>query len=157
MSLNFPNTPAAQIPQDAAIKSSSPFWPEISPDTARKEMRIDNTITVPRLRHCLIEAVLFVNNQLKEYRIKAQQSGFACLGDASDPDEAVDGIPASVFFYCRAVMCYAKGNLVENYGDYDSTGKPPQNQQEVANNYERDGHAAIADILGINRVRAELV
>ena len=55
---------------------------------------------------------------------------------------------------------YTKALLLEIYNDYDSTGKTAARsdaKQETAEDYRREGHHAIAELLKKPRIDCELI
>lgn len=141
---------------------SSPFWPDIAPAKVREEQRIDNTITPPRLKGALIEAIATTNNALLAWRRTQQAFGFSTL--AAVPAEHIDGSSQHVHRYIRAVGCLAKALLLERYRDFDSNGST-ERQGDAKNetlsstidDYRRDHLTAIADITGRPRTTVELI
>lgn len=154
---------AAPTPETAeSVIQSSPFWPDIDPANMREAQRIDNTITAPRLKGALIEAIATTNNALLAWRSAQQAAGFATL--AAVPAEPIDGTSQHVHRYHRAVGCLAKALLLERYRDFDSNGTT-ERQGDAKNetltstidDCRRDHLNALADITGRTRATVELI
>lgn len=138
--------------------TSLPFFPEINLTDLRDTMRIDSNITSARLYHTAVEAVALVNSQLKDYRQTAMKRGITKLADTAD--DIINGQSSQEIRYQRAVYSYTKSLLLEKYADTDATGKTgtrAEAKQDQANDYRRDGHFAISDLLGRHRCDAELI
>lgn len=156
--LNFPTAPKAQQPPEWLLIISGDFWPVIDLNQMRATMRIDATVTPERLHHTAIEAVAYVNDQLAPLLRTAQASGISSLAAPADP--VINGESIRIHRYRRAVYCYTKALLLESYADYDATGKSAARadaKQEQAEDYRREGHHAIADLLHRRRIDAELI
>lgn len=135
------DTPAPPI-------SSGAFWPDILPDRAREQLRLDGTITDARLRAALIEAVASVNAELADWRRERQAAGVATLAE-TDPEQ-IDGQSVAVHRWYRAVHCLAAALLAERYRGFDSSGKGDKRADAAdlsADDLRRDGRWAIADLL----------
>ena len=151
--LTFPTAPSNEQPPRLKTISSGSFWPEIDLDHLRQAARIDATITPERLHHTAIEAVAYVNAQLSELmRLRPHL--------ARADDLTINGESIHHHRYRRAVYCYTKALLLEAYADYDATGKAAERaaaKQEQAEDYRREGHHAIAWLLGRRRIDSELL
>lgn len=134
------------------------FFPDIGLLEVRNAMRIDGTVINQRLKQAVIEAMATVNADLKAYRLNAEQAQKANL-QACD-DEQINGESVLVYKYKRAVYCLAVANLYERYRSYDSTKDGHDKAEELestAGDLKRDYHFAVRDILGGNRLIAELI
>lgn len=148
-------------PQPAAEETpivSSTFFPNITPLKIREQQRIDNTITPPRLRAALIEAIAHTNSLLRAYRIAQQELGKTALADIDA--ERVDDESILVQRYRRAVGCFAKALILERMPDYDATGRGEKRAEAMADpidDLRRDFQHAIAEITGRPRTVVELI
>ena len=152
MSLSFASAPKTEQQPEYGQIVLDTFFPVIDLNHMRQAMRIDNTITSVRLYEMALEAVIHVNRQLALTKQRALMAGQQTLVQA---DSKLPEIR-----YRHAVYNYTKANLSEIYADYDATGKTAsrfESKQQSADDYRREAHAAIADILGIHRVDAELI
>ena len=151
----------AVSPTDASRETrivSSTFWPAIEPEAIREAQRIDGTVTEPRLKGALIEAIATTNAALAEWRAARQANGIASLADVDA--EKIDDTSILVHRYLRAVGCLAKALILERYRDMDSTGKGEKKaeaQFDTIDDCRRDYHNAIADIIGRRRVTVEII
>lgn len=135
--------------------SSHPFWPAINTATARDVMRIDGSITEPRLKHAVITAIAQVNQDLTGYRLN---SGYDALADV--PAEQIGHESQLVHHYRRAVYCLARANLIERLRDYDTTGKGDDRAdalEQTVTDLRRDARFAVRAILGITHTTVELI
>lgn len=142
---------------EAAITSGA-FWPAIAPAEIREQQRIDNTVTAPRLRGALIEAIANTNTALTTWRYAQVAQGAEHLADVAA--EKIDDVSVLIHRYKRAVGCLAKALILERYRDFDSTAKGDK-KADVLNDpiddCRRDHLAAIADIEGRPRTTVELI
>jgi hypothetical protein len=153
--LNFGTTADAD---DKTPITSHPFWPSIDVADFKKMMRIDDTVR-ERVRHALIQAITEANRQLVGFRQKNQALGIDALAKI-ETDDVIDGESMLIINYRQAVYQYAKARLLEVYADFSATKKGEDGASEKleqADTYKREGHAAIAYVLGHYRVDAELI
>lgn len=149
--------PQPTVIGDEVIENHA-FFPNIALSEIRNAMRIDGTVTNERLKHSAIEAIQTVNQDLKTYRLQAQQHEQTTLAESDD--EAIHGESRLVYLYKRAVFCLTAANLYERYRSYDSTRDGSNKADELsdtAGDLKRDYHFAVRDILGGNRMIAELI
>lgn len=157
--LVFAQQPPESAPDAVSHIDSGPFWPRIGLGDLRSAMRIDQTVTHERLRHAATAAVLHVNRQLAAYRSAALQSGLTALAEVKLED-SINGEPVGVYRYRRAVYAYTMAEVMENYADHTATGNSAARadaKQMQADDYRREAHAALADIMGTPRVDCEII
>lgn len=145
--------------QSTDLIASNVFWPSISIKKYRESTNVDSNVPESRVRMVLIEAIATVNAELKAFRLDAIQNGFTALADI-DADNQIDGISVHVHRYTHAVHCHAHVSILEQYSTYSATGHTADRadaKQAQANDYRRNAHAAIADILGAQRCDSELI
>ena len=150
--------PAPTPPEAEPPIAAGAFWPEIEPAKIREQQRIDNTITAPRLRAVLIEAIAGTNDALRTWRQAQQALGIETL-DAIEADE-IDETSILVHRYQRAVGCLAKALILERYRDFDSTAKGDKKAEALTDPIDdcrRDHLHAVADIAGRPRCTIELI
>jgi hypothetical protein len=140
--------------------SAGAWWPEIDLAVLRDAMRLDGTITPPRLLHATQEAVASTVAALGDWAQARRAEGRASLAEV--PASAVDGESVHVQRFRRAVYCHAKANLLERYSDYDTTGRERRRDSEdvranQAEHHRRDAAWASRDILGVPRDHVELI
>lgn len=134
------------------------FFPDIQLSEIRNAMRIDGTVTNERLKHSALDAMQTVNRDLKDFRLKAQTQGKSRLNLCDE--EQLNDESELVYLYKRAVFCLTTANLYERYRSFDSTREGDQKADQLidtAGDLKRDYHFAVRDILGGNRMIAELV
>lgn len=140
-----------------AIRSDT-FWPEVSPDDIRAQMRMDGAIAADRLRACVISAVSVVNDELDSWRAAQEAAGYVALKDV--PARAIDQTSRLVLLYRRAIACCATAEVVERYRSYDATDSANQRADDLTPSIDelrRDQRWAIRDFLGVPRVTVELI
>ena len=143
-----PVKPAQDLPHH-------PFWPAINPDACREIMMVDGAVTTPRLLHALIEAVVYVNGELRAWRQRHEAAGIAHLADV--PDETPDRLS---HLYQRAVCETALADLMERYIRYDATGDAQSRaaeQEPAIEDHRRNAFWAVRDLLGQPRSTVELI
>lgn len=143
---------------DQQIIKSSAFWPDIDTAKLRETMRLDGTVTDPRLVHSAISAVSSVNSELAQWRKEKQAEGHNSL-DAV-PAEQINSESVYVHLYARAIYSLTRANLIERLRDYDTTGAGDNDVDALADtitNLHRDARFAIRDILGKNHSTVELI
>lgn len=144
-----PHHPRQQDGQESIVSSS--FYPVVDLNAMRAAMRIDGTVTSERLFQAAREAVMHTNRQLADFERRADVAGHAALAQTGADNEAQ---------YQTAVYNYTKALLCERYGDYDASGKTAARadaKQEAAADYRRQGHYAVAAILGRRHCDCELI
>lgn len=156
--ISFPKAPPNRQTDGTQTIDSGLFWPRINLDNLRQVMRVDTTVPPERLYELAIEAVAYVNDQLKPFARRAAASGHQSMAQIDAPQ--INGESICLHRYRRAVYCYTKSLLLEAYADYDATGKTAaraEAKQEQAEDYRCQGHHAVADLLGRRRIDSELV
>ncbi|AMC35316.1 head completion/stabilization protein [Janthinobacterium sp. B9-8] len=140
------------------IIKNSGFWPDIDIADARLSLRLDGTVTPPRLKMALIAAMASANQDLRKYKAKQIGQGFNDLTEVDS--DTIDGQNILVGHYTRAVYCLAKANLTERYRDFDSTGDGHNKADQLSDPIEdlnRDARWAIRDLIGSARATVELL
>lgn len=138
--------------------TSGDFWPVIGLAQLRQSMRLTGNVTTSRLKHMAMEAVLYVNQLLDEWREVQKNNGFNQLSEVPSPQ--INDTTAIVFRYHHAVYSFTKALLIENYRDIDTTREGEKHAQALSTQVDdlrRDGQNAVRDILGKLRMFAELV
>ncbi|MEQ5754052.1 MULTISPECIES: head completion/stabilization protein [unclassified Providencia] len=138
--------------------TSGDFWPVIGLAQLRQSMRLTGNVTTSRLKHMATEAVLYVNQQLDEWRQEQNAKGFNQL--SAVPSPVINDTMAVVFRYHHAVYSFTKALLIENYRDIDTTREGEKHAQALRTQIDdlrRDGQNAVRDILGKLRMFAEIV
>jgi hypothetical protein len=134
------------------------WFPDIDVAKARAAMRLDGTVTPPRLREALVAAIISINRQLQGWQRSQQVTGYEDL--ESVPAPTVDGLKTIVSLYQRAVCCTAKADLIEHYRDFDTTSEGNRKMDLLdpsIGEQRRNAQWAVADIKGETRVTVELI
>lgn len=141
-----------------SVVDSGPFWPCINLNEIRLIGGISKTITDDRLLHIVSTEVLSVNRQLANFKCQAEKQGYQTL--AETVTDTINNRSVNEYHYLSAVCSYVKAKLLEAYSDYDATEKTATRAEaklRQANDYKRDGYAAICHILGRPVVDSELI
>lgn len=134
------------------------FWPSIDLNDLRAKLRIDASVTTPRLETAAVAAAISINRELSEWRAIQQAAGHTELADV--PSEKINDVPVLVHLYRRAIEAATGAEVCERYRSYDSTNSGNQNAEDLTPNiddYRRDLRWAVRDFLGINRTTVELI
>lgn len=154
----------APAPETEAPIGNADFFPTIDPAHCRDTIRLDGTVTAPRLREALVDAMAWANSELAAWAETQIAAGHAGLEDVPAPH--IDGESIKLAKYRRAVYCYAASNLGERYRSYDATGAAmtsgASGQKQDANtatisDLRRDAAWAIRDSQGLARSVVELI
>lgn len=113
-----PDAPASR-PEDEPIIKNVFFFPDITPAEVRDVMRIEGTITAPRLRLAIKSAITEVNTELFTYRRDQMDDGYQRLEDV--PADKLDGESIRVSEYRNAVSTMTTAILSEQYRSMDTT------------------------------------
>ena len=115
-----PDAPALRPPaEDEPIVKNSFFWPDVDPLEVRDVMRIEGTITAPRLRRAIKSAIAEVNAELFIFRRDQMADGYHRLADV--PAELLDGESVRVSEYQNAVSAMTTALLSEQYRSLDTS------------------------------------
>ncbi|AXG42665.1 capsid assembly protein [Photorhabdus laumondii subsp. laumondii] len=142
-----------------AVVMSCDFFPEINLSELRCAMRLNGRVTTERLTDKTIEAVAHINDQLENWRVVQEASGFSRLEDVQ-PAPRVNNVSVKVWRYRRAVYSVAKALLTEAYRDIDTTREGEKHAEALSTQIAdlwRDARWAIRDVMGEERGLAELV
>lgn len=135
------------------------WFPAIDPAQFRDEQRVDaNAITDARVRQALVNAIIRVGRDLKDWRLAQIASGFASLDLV--PADKVDGVSELTTLYRRAVFTAAKAEIVECFVDVDTTGRGERSADQLdptVAELRRDSVHAVREILDVGRMTIELI
>lgn len=134
------------------------WFPDIDLAALRDAMRLDGTVTLKRLRHAALEAVLTVNDELTAWRDRQRAAGYASLADV--PAERIGAESAHVYRYRRAIYHLAHADVTEKYPGLDSTksgGQIGATLTDTVDESRRNARWAISGILDIPRSTIELI
>lgn len=149
------------VATETAIKNDG-WFPDIDLQSLRDDIRLDGTVTPPRLRRSVINAVGSVNAELAEWQAIQRSAGFDSLEGV--PAQTVDGKSMKLVHYLRAVAAYVQADLAEAYRDMgtmpEGVGKEARVLSKLetrVDDFRRDVRWAIADLKGQRRIICELV
>ena len=134
------------------------FWPSIDLDELRATLRIDASVTAPRLETAAVAAAISVNRELSGWRAIQQAAGHSEL--AAVPSEKINDVSVLVHLYRRAIEAATGAEVCERYRSYDSTNSGNQNAEELTPSIDelrRDQRWAVRDFLGLGRTTVELI
>jgi hypothetical protein len=157
VSLPAPASPATVTPQDTILGGGG-WWPDIDLMRFRDEMRVDDSVTLGRVRAVIVTAFLAVTRELFPERQKLQLAGADSLANA--PGDKVDGANAYEHAFRRAVFSLAKAELVEKYRDIDTTRQGDDRADRLdpsAEDHMRNARHALSDFRGDGRAVVELI
>lgn len=147
-------------PGESETLQGGSFFPSI--DTARfaVEMRIASQVTAERTRAALIDAMIQVEGdaQLVARVTLWRDDGHTALADVPATD--FGGEHKLAFLYRRAVFCYAKHLLDEQYRDNGMTAAGEQRAEGVdvvVGSHLRNARNAISDLVARPRTTIELL
>jgi len=156
-----PPTANSTPPPDATVVKNDGWYVDIDLPLMRDAMRLDGTVTEPRLRQAVIAAMVAVNLALTTWKQEQTAAGIRSLEDVAA--EQIDGKSVLISHYHRAVYSFAKADLIERYRDYDSTATSLNDYKTMAwldnapSDQRRNAHWAIADIVGKPHMTVELI
>lgn len=148
----------ASRPAASADVESGAFWPAINIENLRSAVRLEGNVTEERLRMAVVNAVISVNDELRQWRAVQEAAGATSL--AQVPGDQVDGQSRLVQLYRRAVYCNVGVEITERFRSYDATAQGNQRAEDLQptiDELRRDVRYAISDILGTRRVTVELI
>ncbi|HDU6290928.1 TPA: head completion/stabilization protein [Klebsiella aerogenes] len=119
------DVPGVVIPtpeMGAEVIKNTFFFPDVDPKRVRELMRLEQTVSEPRLRNAIKTGMAETNAELYDYRSRQMATGFKRLADVPDSEE-IDGENVRVFHYLSAVTAMATACLYERYRGVEATGK----------------------------------
>lgn len=158
---NPPGHQTSSTTQQDNIISNDGFFPDIDLAAMRDAIRLDGTVTDTRLMAATVDAMIFVNDQLRELKASASDAGHASL--VSIPAGLVNRQSVLIAHYLRAVYCSAKADLIERYKDYDTTATSLDDKKLVGflangpDEERRNAAWAISRLMGRHHVTVELI
>ncbi|MFU1907403.1 head completion/stabilization protein [Bordetella avium] len=147
-----PKTPETVILNDG-------FFPDFDMAATRDALRLDGTVTAPRLRHALLGAILEAGNDLAAWKEEMQAQGHTTLAEVP-AGARIDGRSRREIAYERAVYCLAKADLIERMPDYDTTAAGQKRAEwlaEAPEEHRRNARWSIADVQAKLRTTVELI
>ena len=157
---NAPGGQASPSQPDNIITNDG-FFPDLNVTAMRDAIRLDGTVTDARLIAATVDAIIFVNDQVKELKASAQSAGHSSM--AAIPAAQVNRQSVLIAHYLRAVYCTAKADLIERYKDYDSTASSLDDKKLISflangpDDERRNAQWAISSLMGRHHVTVELI
>lgn len=157
-------SPIALPDQPGALVQADGWFPPIALADLRAAVPIGGSaITSEQLTHAVLGAMLGAMKLLAAWRLAQAAAGAASLGAVST--QMLGGRNRAELLWQRAVSYYAAADLAGAYRDSSSTDSGLARGAEkaaLADEFRRQGHAAIADLLSIGaapvgRNRVELL
>lgn len=148
----------ATAPSTASGLANDGWWPDVSVQAVRDELRLDGTVTEARLEAALLAAVMTVNDELAAWRAAREAEGHATLADV--PAQQIGGMSRLVRLYLRATACCAAADIAEQYRSFDATSAGNQRADALTPSIDelrRNQRWAIRDLLGAGRVTVDLI
>lgn len=138
--------------------SSGEWFPVIDPADARAVLRIDGTVTDPRLIESLTNAMASIEDRLTEWQVQQVAAGYASMADV--PAKVLGGTSRLVLLYRRAVYFYAQAEIIERYREQSATNAADRRAEAfetTVDDCHRYVRYAVRDILGIGRATVALI
>lgn len=149
-------TPA---PTDApTIITNDGWFPDIDLARVRTSMRLDGTVTTPRLIDAVVAAIIGVNTELAAWQTTQRLAGWTRLAEVPAPH--IGGQSMLLSHYYRAVDHRAKAEVTAHYRDFDST-KSGTGQaaalEATLDDDRRTARWAMRDLLGVSHTTVALI
>lgn len=144
----------ASPPASDVIRNDG-WFPDLSIQHLRATVRLDGTITEPRLRDAVRYAIASVNIQLRPYRARFTTASFV-----ETSTDQIDGESRLLMLYRRAVYCATKAELMERFRDITTTqvgSDRAERWKDDLDEMRRDVNWCICDILGKSHTAVELI
>ena len=132
------------------------FYPDISVKDFADSIRLDGTVTEPRMEFALRRAVIRVCKELKSWSTEQITSLAVVTLAEYDLLEETD----HCFSFKDAVYNHAKASLTEHYRDYDTKRDTTARSKELdlqIDSCRRNVRNSIADIVGRSHSTIELI
>lgn len=162
MSGPFDSTPvipaSGQTPSGGTI-ACGPFWPDLDLDQLRKSLRIDQTVTIERLRDVTRNAVLDIMAELDSWRLEQSRAGYATLADVPARHQ-VDDTSDYVIRWTRAVHSVIAADLADRQLGQSARSAGMERVEELSADidvHRRNVTYAVRDFLGRSRIIAEVI
>lgn len=142
----------------AYVLGNDGFWPEIDLNDLRASLRINSSVSNPRLETAVIAAGISLNRELSALKAKYQEQGYGQLAEV--PAEQFAEQSELLRLYQRALYSAVGAEIAERYRSLDATNsgnRDADEEQPGIDDYRRDSRYAIRDLLGISRTTVELL
>jgi len=153
-----PNSSATSTDPDTVIVPADGWWPDIDLTHLRDAMRLGTVITDARVTEAVVNAIITVRRETREWKLARVCDGAEALSDVSA--DQVAGESELEVLWRRAVYNYACADLCETYRDLSATtdgADRAEAKASSADEYRRNALFAVRDINGVARIAAELI
>ncbi|GAA0394877.1 head completion/stabilization protein [Brevundimonas terrae] len=154
-----PIIPASGQTPEGGIIVCGPFWPDIDLDQLRKSLRVDQVVTVERLRDVARNAVLDIMVELEGWRHEQTRAGHLTLANVPARHQ-VDDISDYVIRWARAVHSVIAADLADRQMGQSARTAGMERVEELSADidvHRRNVTYAVRDFLGRPRIIAEVI
>lgn len=149
--------PASDAPV-ATIKGDA-FWPELDLGHLRNAIRIDQTVTIDRLRDVARGAMLDIMGELEAWRTEQVAAGYATLANVPGR-RMVDDLSDYQVRWIQAVHAVVAADLGDRQLGQSARAAGIERAEELAadvDHHRRNVTFAVRDFLGRPRIIAEAI
>jgi hypothetical protein len=149
---------SAAAPAAPVLLAHDGWYPGVDLTRLRAETRLRESVTPERLRDAAVSAMIWIGDQLDDWRIGQSAAGHGSL--AVIPAPQVAGESRLAILYRQAVGAWAKAQLVERYRDVDLTAagdRQVEDLNDAIGELRRDAIHAVRALLGVTRTAVELI
>lgn len=147
----------SEIP--AGLIQGNGFWPALDLDQLRQSIRIDQTVTTPRLRDLARTAMLDIMDELDDWRAEKVAAGYARLEDVPGR-RTVDGLTDYQIRWIKAVHAVVAADLGDSQLAQSARAAGMERAEELSadvDRHRRNVTYAVRDFLGRPRIIAEVI
>lgn len=149
--------PASDAPAEM-IKGDG-FWPELDLGHLRQAIRVDQTVTIYKLRDVARGAMLDIMGELEAWRTQQVAAGYATLADVPGR-RMVDDLSDYQVRWIQAVHAVVAADLGDRQLGQSARAAGIERAEELAADVEhhrRNVTYAVRDFLGLPRIIAEVI
>lgn len=148
--------------ESTKVITNDGFWPDMGVGDFQRVYRLPEDYAEDLLADHLMLGMLWANKEVAEWKTTQQAAGYATLQDV--PEDVQGGSigkgTAVRLHYIRAVSCYAKAILLEQYPTINRREAAKHEAAESKETHERfmvQAQNAIDDLMGRSRCNVELI
>ena len=149
--------PASDAPTEM-IKGDG-FWPELDLGHLRQAIRVDQTVTIYKLRDVARGAMLDIMGELEAWRTQQVAAGYATLADVPGR-RMVDDLSDYQVRWIQAVHAVVAADLGDRQLGQSARAAGIERAEELAadvDHHRRNVTYAVRDFLGLPRIIAEVI
>lgn len=149
--------PASDAPAEM-IKGDG-FWPELDLGHLRQAIRVDQTVTIYKLRDVARGAMLDIMGELEAWRTQQVAAGYATLADVPGR-RMVDDLSDYQVRWIQAVHAVVAADLGDRQLGQSARAAGIERAEELAadvDHHRRNVTYAVRDFLGLPRIIAEVI